>query len=71
MRSIVRALLPGVVGFYFVVAQGGCGVNNEESMAGTKGVAPANAPKSQAEFFKQQQELSKKATPNAKSQKSK
>ena len=71
MRSIVRTLLLTAVGFSFVVALGGCGPNNEAGMEGTKGVAPANAPKSQAEFFKQQQELNKEAKVNLPSPKSK
>jgi len=70
MRSTVRALLPCVVGVCLVAAQGGCGENNEASMAGTKGVAPENAPKSQSDYFKQQKELDKKVIPNSKPRKS-
>ena len=61
MRSIVRVLFLSIVAFLFVIALGGCGGSNEESMAGTKGAASDNAPKTQAEFFEQQQLLNKVA----------
>jgi hypothetical protein len=57
MRKTLRFLLPTAAGTCLCLLLSGCsGSPNEESMAGTKGVAAANAPKTQAEFFKQQQE---------------
>jgi hypothetical protein len=61
MRSIVRALVLSAVGLGLTLSLAGCGNQNEGSMAETKGTAAPNAPKTQAEFFKQQQALAEQA----------
>ncbi len=70
MRSVLRTLVLSVAGISLVLAMAGCGGDNESSMAATKGVAPPNAPKTQADFYKQQQELKKEGTPKTPPQKS-
>src|SRR4051812_24877041 len=57
-----RAMLPMILAGLFAAIAPGCGSTaNEEGVGDTKGVAPANAPKSQAEFHKQQLEQQKSA----------
>lgn len=61
MARASRLWITAAVGLVFVLAGSGCGGNaNEADVAGTKGVALPDAPKSQAEFFTQQNELLKK-----------
>jgi hypothetical protein len=64
MRSIVRALVLPAVGLGLTLSLTGCGNQNEASMGDTKGVAAPDAPKTQAEFFKQQQALAEQAKKN-------
>jgi hypothetical protein len=62
MRAILRFPIVAAVVLGLVLPLGGCNSDsNEASMAGTKGVAAPNAPKSQAEFYKQQKALEKPA----------
>ncbi len=57
-----RALLPMILAGLFALVAPGCGgTANDEGVAGTKGVAPANAPQSQEELYKQQLEQRKSA----------
>jgi len=66
MKDVLRLLVPAAGGLCLCLLLSGCsGSPNEEGMAGTKGVAPANAPKSQAEFYKQQQEAAAQAKKGA------
>ena len=55
MRRIARGLILASVAFVLAFPLAGCqSSTNEESMAGTKGTAPPDAPKSQKEFYEQQ-----------------
>jgi hypothetical protein len=65
MRSILRALIVPAVGIGIALPMAGCGNPNENSMAGTKGTAAPNAPKTQAEFYNQQKSVAPPAKTKA------
>jgi hypothetical protein len=57
MKNVARILVSVGVGLCLALLFAGCNTDpNSDSMAGTKGVAAANAPKTQADYYKQQQE---------------
>ena len=64
MRLMKRFVMFSAVMLSFTLPMAGCGNENEKSMAGTKGTAAPDAPKSQAEFFNQQKSMIK--SPSAK-----
>jgi hypothetical protein len=61
MRSVSRFPIVSAVVLGFLLPLGGCNDSNEASMAGTKGVAAPDAPKNQAEYYKQQKALAQPA----------
>jgi hypothetical protein len=62
MRSVSRfPIVSAVVLGFILPLVGGCNDSNEASMAGTKGVAAPDAPKNQAEYYKQQKALAQPA----------
>jgi hypothetical protein len=61
MRFVLRFPIVSAVVLGIILPLGGCSDSNEASMAGTKGVAPANAPKSEADFYKQQKAQAQQA----------
>jgi hypothetical protein len=61
MRFVCRFVVVPAFVLGLVLPLGGCGDSNEASMAGTKGTAAPNAPKTQAEFYNQQKALEKPA----------
>jgi hypothetical protein len=71
MRSTVRAFVLSAVGLGFTLSLTGCGNQNESSMAETKGTAAPDAPKTQADFYKQQQALGEQAKKNGAAPKTK
>jgi hypothetical protein len=60
MRALGCSVFLAPVGLGLALLSG-CSGDNESNMAETKGVAAANAPKTQAEYYKQQQEIEKAA----------
>ena len=61
MRAVLCSLIIPPVALVFALLLTGCNAGNESNMAETKGVAAPNAPKTQAEFYKQSQEIDKSA----------
>ena len=62
MRTVVRFPIVSAVVLGLALPLGGCNSDsNEASMAGTKGVAAPNAPKSQADFYNQQKAQAQQA----------
>ena len=55
MRSLPRFAIIPAVALGFALPMAGCSNENDASMAGTKGTAAPDAPKTQADFYKQQQ----------------
>ena len=52
MARAIRFFVTTAVGLVLVMPHSGCSSNvNDAGVAGTKGEAPADAPKSQEEFF--------------------